>query len=463
MLSSPNNTLVLVRDGACSGVPPKDDGNAADTITISLACLKKKALPIDSRCRLRPFVYICVLSPVLYNIPALISNDWEIRNCFHRVYSSRLFVGYFKAMSRWVRSFSSLPYRLSSGTNSGSPGFEIFRDVLPLREYRRNLLLSKKTVGLVPTMGALHEGHLSLIRQAARENTDVVVSIYVNPTQFGVNEDLESYPRTWAEDIQRLQELDRELSPAGAKDQSAAPPGRISAVFAPTTKVMYPTLPPTSEINGNGSFVTITPLSCLLEGASRPVFFRGVATVCMKLFNIVTPERVYFGQKDVQQTVVIRRMVKDLYVNTEVKIGPTVREPDGLALSSRNVYLGSRRRKVGLVLSAALRQAESAYSSGKHSREDILRAARRISDAISKEQENLQPFQRAKFEVDYISLADPESLEELDAVDSSKGAVLSGAIKMYPLEDPQPGEDCGLGEGTVPVRLIDNIILPPKP
>ncbi|EEP75826.1 pantoate-beta-alanine ligase [Uncinocarpus reesii 1704] len=362
-------------------------------------------------------------------------------------------------MSRWARRFSTFSYRFANGTtfaaNARSPGFEIFRDVSPLREYRKRLLLSNRTVGLVPTMGALHDGHLSLIQQAARENTDVFVSIYVNPTQFGVNEDLESYPRTWTEDMQKLQELDHKLASAAS--------GRISAIFAPTTKVMYPTLPPSSEIDGKGSFVYITPLANLLEGASRPVFFRGVATVCMKLFNIVTPERVYFGQKDVQQTVVIRRMVKDLYVNTEVKIGPTIREPDGLALSSRNVYLGTRRRKVGLVLSASLREAEKKYLSGKRTREDILGAAHRIATAISKEQESLQPPQRAKFEVDYISLADPESLEEVDVVDSSKGAVLSGAVKMYPLEAPQPGEDCGLGGGTVPVRLIDNIILAPVP
>ncbi|WEW57716.1 pantoate-beta-alanine ligase [Emydomyces testavorans] len=311
-------------------------------------------------------------------------------------------------------------------------------------------------------MGALHEGHISLIRQAARENTDVFVSIYVNPTQFGVNEDLDSYPRTWTEDVQKLRALDNEFATASAENGGVAAPGRISAIFAPTTKVMYPTLPPTSKINGNGSFVTITPLANLLEGASRPVFFRGVATVCMKLFNIVTPERVYFGQKDVQQSVIIKRMVKDFHVGTEVRIGPTVRDLDGLAMSSRNVYLGARRRKVGLVLSAALKQAEKAYIAGKRARAEILRAAHKISTAISKEQESLHPSQRATFEVDYISLADPESLEELETVDSSRGAVLSGAIKMHPLEDPQPGEDCGFGEGAVPVRLIDNIILQPS-
>lgn len=318
-------------------------------------------------------------------------------------------------------------------------------------------------------MGALHDGHLSLVRQAARENTDVVVSVYVNPTQFGVNEDLDKYPRTWTEDMQKLEALNEEFENTtgtsvnnASGSGSASAPGRITAIFAPTTKVMYPTLPPTSELLGDGSFVTITPLANKLEGASRPVFFRGVATVCTKLFNIVTPDRVYFGQKDVQQTAIIKRMVKDLHINTEVRIGPTIREPSGLAMSSRNVYLGTRRRTVGLVLSQALLEAEKAFLSGKRSREDVLGAAHKLTDSISSIQRTLPPAERALFDVDYISLADPESLEELEEIDGSKGAILSGAINMHPLEDPQPGEDCGLGSGTVPVRLIDNIILRPS-
>jgi pantoate--beta-alanine ligase len=313
-------------------------------------------------------------------------------------------------------------------------------------------------------MGALHDGHLSLIRQAASENTDVIVSIYVNPTQFGVNEDLASYPRTWATDIQKLEDLDKELAAESRIDgscKSGPSHGRITAVFAPTTEVMYPTLPPTSELNGHGSFVTITPLATKLEGTSRPVFFRGVATVCMKLFNIVAADRVYFGQKDVQQTVVIKRMVKDLHVDTEVKIGPTMREQDGLAMSSRNVYLGARRRKVALVLSKALSEAEGTFLSGKRSRKEILGAAYGLADSVSRDQNSLPPSERARFDVDYISLADPESLDEVEIVDDAKGAILSGAIKMAPVEDPGPEEDCGLGSGTMPVRLIDNIILQP--
>jgi pantoate--beta-alanine ligase len=350
------------------------------------------------------------------------------------------------------------PFSITRALRS-SPSFasstHVFRDVAPLRDYRRRLLLNERTVGLVPTMGALHEGHLSLVRQAAAENTDVFVTIYVNPTQFGLNEDLASYPKTWESDLQMLDKLDQELASVGG--------GRISAVFAPSTKTMYPTLPPDSAIPGVGSFVEMRPLGQLLEGASRPVFFRGVATVCMKLFNICAPERVYFGQKDVQQTVVIRRLVKDFHLNMDVRIGPTARETDGLALSSRNVYLGTRRRNVGIVLNQALRKAEAQYKAGKRSRGDILWPANDHANKTLLEQDGMDPSRRALFEVDYISLADPETMEEVDVVDPTRGAILSGAIKMLPIEQANTGEELGVGDGLIPVRLIDNIILDTVP
>ncbi|KAJ4985881.1 pantoate-beta-alanine ligase [Stagonosporopsis vannaccii] len=302
-------------------------------------------------------------------------------------------------------------------------------------------------------MGALHSGHLALVRAAAAENTDVWVTIYVNPTQFGLNEDLASYPKTWDADMALLRDLDRELARAAQ--------GRVSAVFAPTTRTMYPTTPPDSSIPGVGSFVEMRPLGQLLEGAARPVFFRGVATVCMKLFNMCAPDRVYFGQKDAQQTVVVKKLVRDFHLDTAVRICPTARDPDGLALSSRNVYLGPRRRAVGLVLHHALRKAEAQYAAGKRLRADILWPAVDHGDRVQHEQENLQPAKRALFQVDYISLADPDTMEEVDRVDDSKGAILSGAVKMLPLEDPQDGEELGLGGGQVAVRLIDNIVLKP--
>ncbi|KAF4636882.1 hypothetical protein G7Y89_g1212 [Cudoniella acicularis] len=331
---------------------------------------------------------------------------------------------------------------------------KIFREIPELREWRRKQLVDYRSVGLVPTMGALHEGHISLMRMAAAENHRVVVSIYVNPTQFGVHEDLDSYPKTWEKDCDILRDLDKELAGDGKNL------GSVAAVFAPTTNVMYPSGRPSQEVDGKGSFVTITPVGELLEGASRPTFFRGVATVCMKLFNIVTPEKVYFGQKDVQQTVVIKKMVKDFCMNTEVMVGETQRESDGLALSSRNVYLGARRRKLATTLSKVLRVAEANYLRGSRSRDELLGPARELARLLLMEQHQLQPQERVKFEVDYISLADPDTMEELEEVDESKGAILSGAVKMLPVEASQPGEDLGLSGGP-PVRLIDNIILKP--
>jgi pantoate--beta-alanine ligase len=220
-------------------------------------------------------------------------------------------------------------------------------------------------------------------------------------------------------------------------------------------------MPPDSSIPGVGSFVEMRPIGQLLEGASRPVFFRGVATVCMKLFNICDPERVYFGQKDIQQTVVIKQLVKDFHLNMDVRIIPTSREADGLALSSRNVYLGARRRNVGIVLNQALRKAEAQYKAGKRLRGDILWPAVDHGDATSLEQEMMEPSKRARFEVDYLSLADPDTMQEVDQVDETRGAILSGAVKMLPIEDPHEGEELGVGGGAIPVRLIDNIVLDP--
>ncbi|KAJ4337037.1 pantoate-beta-alanine ligase [Ascochyta clinopodiicola] len=360
---------------------------------------------------------------------------------------------------RQTTSFTRNGTRCLSSTAPRASAFavndltQVFHHVAPLRKFRRDLLLNNRTVGLVPTMGALHEGHISLVRQAAAENTDVWVTIYVNPTQFGVNEDLASYPKTWEADMEKLRDLDRDLAREGK--------GRVSAVFAPSTNTMYPTSPPDSSLPGAGSFVEMRPLGQLLEGASRPVFFRGVATVCMKLFNICTPDSVYFGQKDAQQTVVIKKLVKDFHLDTKVRICDTSRESDGLALSSRNVYLGARRRNVGIVLNQALRKAEAQFKDGKRPRGDILWPAVDHGDRVQHEQEALEPSKRALFQVDYISLADPDTMEEVEKVDETKGAILSGAVKMLPLEDPQEGEDLGLGGGQVAVRLIDNIVLQP--
>lgn len=358
----------------------------------------------------------------------------------------------FTTSVRTMASACSTSSRLETLPKSS---IRVLRSVESVRRWRSPHVINHRSVGFVPTMGALHEGHLSLIRAAAKENHHVVVSIYVNPAQFGVKEDLSSYPVTWEEDSKKLAALDRELADDGGNM------GRISAVFAPTTPEMYPSGFPGQEVDSKGSFVSITPVGELLEGASRPTFFRGVATVCLKLFNIVQPERAYFGQKDVQQTVVIRRMVKDFVLPMQVVVQPTERERDGLALSSRNVYLGPRRREAAIVLPGALTRAASAYSVNGHcDRESILGAAHKFIKTFTSDMSKLPPTERVVFEVDYVSLADPDTLVEIDEVDPTRGAVLSAAIKMLPVEEAKKGEDLGFSGGP-PVRLIDNIILKP--
>ena len=344
-----------------------------------------------------------------------------------------------------IRRHSSHPLNVLWKTHP----IDVLRTVPDLRAKRSKA----RSVGLVPTMGALHDGHLTLIRQAAKENHQVFVSLYVNPTQFGVNEDLSSYPRTWLTDKQKLEGLHQEFS----RDTKIK--GQISGVFMPSTEEMYPGAPPTSEIDGQGSFVTITPLSSRLEGATRPVFFRGVATVCMKLLNIVQPEKVYFGQKDIQQTFVVKRMVKDFHLNTEVRVGPTIREKDGLAMSSRNAYLGERRRKVALVLLNSFKAVQHVFARGARKRRYLYNAAMDELEKVRKQQQAMRKSERARFEIDYISIADPETMDELEEVSPVDGAILSGAIKMLPLEEPKDGEVLGAGADKGPVRLIDNILL----
>lgn len=359
-----------------------------------------------------------------------------------------------------ARSFSSPPslstiHRASTPSNSPHSSeypFRIFRDdVSSLRKYLGELNSSGRTVGLVPTMGALHDGHLSLIRAAAAEHTDVFVSIFVNPTQFGPTEDLATYPRTWDEDVAKLVALNKELAFPNST-------GRICGIFAPGVKTMYPNLPPSSEIDGHGSFVLIKPLAQRLEGASRPTFFRGVATVCTKLFNLIQPHAVYFGQKDVQQCVLINRMIDDFHIPTELRMVPTSREADGLAMSSRNVYLGEKRRKVAPVLYGALAAAEAEYRQGRRSHTEMLGAA-----IYFLETERRQLVERGlegvRFELDYISIARIADMSEIEGeVDPTEGTVISGALKMLPVDEPRTEEE----KAQKPVRLIDNIILLPE-
>lgn len=242
-----------------------------------------------------------------------------------------------------------------------------------LRSVRNNL---KESVGLVPTMGCLHEGHLSLVRKARLDCASVVVSIYVNPTQFGPHEDLEKYPRDLARDL-------RMLEAEG-----------VDAVWTPTHEVMYPA--------GYQTWVTVDEVSQPLEGAMRPGHFRGVATVVAKIFNASLPQKAYFGQKDAQQAVVLRRMSRDLDFPIEVIICPTIREPDGLAMSSRNVYLSPPERQAAVVLSHALFQAEKSYQSGERNAERLKRT---IMDILTSE---------PLVKVQYVSCAHPDTLLEMD-------------------------------------------------
>ena len=275
----------------------------------------------------------------------------------------------------------------------------VVKTVLEIRASRQKL---KGTVGFVPTMGYLHEGHLALVKQAKIENSAVVVSIYVNPTQFGPREDLGAYPRDLDRDIELLRKEGTDV------------------VFVPPDDEMYP-----SEFS---SWVDVEKVTERLEGASRPGHFRGVATVVAKLFNIVQPTRAYFGQKDAQQVAVIKRMVADLNMNLEVAVVPTVRESDGLAMSSRNMYLSPKERQAGTILFKALTLARQLRGGGEKDAENIRR---QMTALIQKE---------PLAQIDYVSIADAETLEELNSLDRPAVASLAVRIGKTRLIDNMPLE-----------------------
>lgn len=256
-------------------------------------------------------------------------------------------------------------------------------------------------VGLVPTMGYLHEGHISLARRACEECASAVASIFVNPTQFAPSEDLASYPRDLARDSHLLEE-------AG-----------VNLLWTPTPAVMYP--------EDYQTWVTVDEVSKILEGASRPTHFRGVTTVVAKLFNAVQPQKAYFGQKDAQQAVVIRRMVQDLNFPIEIVVCPIVREPDGLAMSSRNTYLDPAQRQAATVLSRSLNAAKDAFHAGQRDA-DALRAL--VAELV-----NAEPLA----DLEYISCAHPDTLQELGG--EVERALFSMAVRV--------------GR----TRLIDNLIV----
>lgn len=280
------------------------------------------------------------------------------------------------------------------------------QDVAKLRELVANFKKENKSIGLVPTMGALHEGHASLINASAKENDITIVSVFVNPTQFGPNEDYEAYPRTLKNDCIVAQN-------AGA-----------DVVFAPKNKDLYP--------NEDMTWVEVTgDITKVLCGRTRPIHFRGVTTVVSKLFNLSRADRAYFGLKDAQQTEVLRRMVDDLFFNVELRIMPIVREADGLAKSSRNTYLSPEERKSALILSKSLKLAKEAFNNGQRDVEAILNL---VKDTIQSEKTS---------QIDYVEMYKLPGLKPVG--NKIEGRVLLALAVKF---------------GTT--RLIDNVILEDK-
>lgn len=271
-----------------------------------------------------------------------------------------------------------------------------------ISEFRSARLRLPEPVGLIPTMGYLHEGHLSLVRAARKECASVVASIFVNPTQFSPGEDLDSYPRDLPRDLALL------ISDG------------VDLVWTPTVASMYP--------QDFQTWITVEHVSKPLEGSIRPVHFHGVATVVAKLFNVVQPQKAYFGQKDAQQVIVINQMVQDLNFPVDIIVCPTVREQDGLAMSSRNSYLNPEERKAATVLSRSLITAEKQFLSGNHNAESLCQT---ITQVI-----HTEPLAKLQ----YVSCADHQTLQELSG-NFDPPALLSLAVYI--------------GK----TRLIDNVIL----
>jgi pantoate--beta-alanine ligase len=276
------------------------------------------------------------------------------------------------------------------------------RIITNMQEMAQICRVSSRPLGLVPTMGALHEGHLALIKHAQRKTRTLAVSIFINPAQFGPNEDLVRYPKSLDLDLELLSE-------AG-----------VDLVFMPTANEIYPP--------GFDSWIDVGNMATKLEGAHRPGHFRGVATIITKLFNLIVPDFAYFGQKDGQQSAIIRKLVRDLFIGLEVVIRPTVREQDGLAFSSRNLYLTAEQRKAASVIYLALGKAKAIWRRGEQNCEHLREAVR----GTLKNEPLIE-------QIDYISVADTDTLEELST--ASFRAMVSVALYM--------------GQ----TRLIDNLIL----
>jgi len=279
---------------------------------------------------------------------------------------------------------------------------EIIRNPKIMQDTSRGHLLHSRTIGYVPTMGALHEGHLSLVRVSRAENNITVVSIFVNPAQFGPNEDFANYPRQVESDIEKLRKED------------------VDILFLPDNALMYP--------EGFSTTVEVRGLSEKMCGRFRPGHFKGVSTVVAKLIAVARPSRSYFGQKDFQQTVIVRQMVKDLHLDSEIVVCPTIREEDGLALSSRNAYLDKTQRIAATALYRCLMKGSSEISSG-------VRSGARVREAMNR----VLADETQISAIDYASVYDPATLDEVDEI---RGEVLLAvAVRM------------------AATRLIDNILV----
>ncbi|KAH9169896.1 Pantoate-beta-alanine ligase [Lactarius sanguifluus] len=321
---------------------------------------------------------------------------------------------------------------------SVSTRIPVFTTIKDYRLWRNKAFEDKKFVGFVPTMGALHDGHLSLVKRSLAENELTVVSVFVNPAQFAPHEDLVTYPRTLPHDLSLLSTL--EYQPIGSSS-SRTP----SAVFVPSVKDMYPSGISQDVTQQKGTFVEVKGYGEQMEGRSRPAFFRGVATVVTKLFNIIQPTNAYFGQKDIQQALLLRRLVGDLHLPhptpSRLHIIPTARDPiDGLALSSRNAYLTPTERQRAPIFYAALQEVSRAWATGASKREAVRRALEQLEVAKDEGEKH-----GVEIRVDYVEMNDSDTFEEVgdEQVQRPDGApvILSGAVWF--------------GR----TRLIDNIIL----
>ncbi len=268
---------------------------------------------------------------------------------------------------------------------------DIIRDVSAMKAFARNAAAEAKSIGLVPTMGFLHEGHISLVRTARKVSEVVVVSIFVNPTQFGEREDLDSYPRDEKRDLDILEKEG------------------VDVVFCPVPDEVYS--------KGHVTFVEVGGISDKLCGGSRPGHFRGVATVVLKLFNIIRPDKAFFGLKDYQQQLVIRRMVTDLDLDVEILSLPTVREDSGLALSSRNSYLDENERLAAEVIPSAFTEARRLFAEGERSSGKIIEKMKKIMDS--------EPL----VVLDYLRLCNKETLVDLDEVEEGR-SILAIALRI---------------------------------